>query len=54
MPLQRHIIRILIILTKWENLDYFLYPGGVLNHSQNSMGSKLDQDPSFDFFLMKF
>ena len=25
----------------------YLYPGGDLDHSQNLMGSKLNQDPSF-------
>ena len=33
------------------NLQICLYPGGDLNHSQNLMGSKLDQETSY--FFMK-
>ena len=29
---------------------FILYPDSNLDHSQNLMGSKLDQDPSSDFF----
>ena len=40
-------------MSKWENPDFFLYPDGDPDHSQNVMGAKLDQDPSSHFF-MKF
>ena len=42
------------IISKWENLDIyiiFLYPGGDLDHSQNLLGSMLDQEPSHFYFL---
>ena len=40
------------IISKWEIqiFDIFWYPGGDSDHSQNLMGSKLDQHPSFNFF----
>ena len=37
-------------ICNWENPDYFLYPEVDPDHSQNLMGSKLDQDLSFVFF----
>ena len=38
-----------VIVRKWENPDYVLYPDGDPDHSQNSMGSDFDQDPSSIF-----
>ena len=38
-----------IIICKWENPDYVLYPDNDPDHSANFIGSKLDQDPSSDF-----
>ena len=46
-PVQSH-----VVISKWENPDYFLYPDGDSDHPQNLMGSKLDQDQSSDFFLV--
>ena len=37
------------IISKLENLDFFLYSDGDLDQSQNLIGSKLDQDPTSDF-----
>ena len=37
-------------ISKWKNLDYVLYPDGDPDLCQNLMGSKLDHDPSSDFF----
>ena len=42
-----------LTISKWKNPDYYLYPDSDPDHSQNLMGSKLDQDLSSDFF-MKF
>ena len=46
-----------VIISKWENLDFFFffffffwYLGGEPDRSQNLMGSKMDQDPSSDFY----
>ena len=41
------------LINKWENLDlcYYLYPGSDPDHSQNLMGSKLNQDPSLNSFM---
>ena len=44
-----------VMISKWENLDYlFSYQYGNTDHSQNLMRSKLDQDPSSDFFSGRF
>ena len=42
-----------IIPHKLENSDYSLYPDGDPDDPENLTGSKLDQDPSFDFFFRK-
>ena len=36
-------------VTEWKNPDT-LYPDANPDHSQNLMRSKLDQNPSFDFY----
>ena len=39
-----------VIISKWENPDFFLYPYGDPDQPQNLIGSKLEQDTSSDFF----
>ena len=40
-----------VIISKFENMN--LGPDGDIYHSQNLMGSKLDQDPSSEFFTCR-
>ena len=42
-PLTRHLLKVN------GKIQVFLYPDGDLDHSQNLMGSNLDQDPSSAF-----
>ena len=43
-----------VVISKWENLDVFLYPDSAPDNPQNLIGCKLDQESSFDFFFVFF